>query len=201
MREDWRPYYDWLAPRLDHPGRWAVIPDAPGAPSQLNDGLLNDWPYGSELGAPLYHMDAPVDRLLRLCDRFARVCIGWTGTGKDRDVGCAAWYRRMDEIAAAIGNQWPNLHMMRGVLVAREFPFTSADATSGAQNGHRYDSTLDFGDKWSGRRAYLDRLELGHFPRRVRSRLQNNRREASRRSSSPDAGQPCDQTADQLGLW
>ena len=41
VRDDWTPYYRWLEHRLFWPGRWAVIPDAPGAPSQLNDGLLN----------------------------------------------------------------------------------------------------------------------------------------------------------------
>jgi hypothetical protein len=80
-QRDWTPYFEWLEPRLFHPGRWAVIPDTPGAPSQLNDALLNDWPFGQK-GAPLWHMDGPIERLLRLCDRYDRVCLGWTGAGK-----------------------------------------------------------------------------------------------------------------------
>ena len=48
--------------------------------------------------------------------------------------------------------------------VARDYPFDSADSTSLAQNGWRYDSPMDelLGDNWRGRRAYADRLEGKH---------------------------------------
>ena len=121
---DWRPYYRWLEGRLHAaPGRWAVIPDAPGAPSQLNDALLNDWPYGPTLGAPLWHMDGPINRLGRLCETYDRVCLGWVGDPKREPVGCDAYRRRMDEVAALLGDTWPTIHMMRGVAVARDYPF------------------------------------------------------------------------------
>jgi hypothetical protein len=201
IREDWTPYFDWVEPRLDRPGRWAVIPDAPGAPSQLNDSLLNMRQWDPVKWAPLWHMDAPIERLIGLCERFERVCLGWTGTGADAEVGCEAWWRRMDEVAAALGNRWPNLHHMRGVLVAREFPFTSADATSGAQNGSRYDFKLgDVGDRWAGRRAYLDRLERGDFPIRVRSKVSRAREAARRPCPAPGHGQPVERSPAQLGL-
>jgi hypothetical protein len=163
-RFDWDEYYSWLEPRLYWPGRWAIIPDMPGAPSQLNDGMLNDWPHGDR-GAPVWHMDGPLDRLARLCDRYPRVCLGWIGDPKREPVGCDAYRRRMDEVAALLGNEWPPLHMLRGVSVAGDYPFLSADSTSLAQNGHRYDHkdrqwTL-FGETepWTGRREYADRLE------------------------------------------
>jgi hypothetical protein len=119
----WLAYYDWLAERLFLPGRWAVVPDSPGAPSQLNDALLNDWPFGRSKGAPLWHMDGPLERLGRLCDRYDRVCLGWIGHPKKEPVGCDAYRRRMDEVSAFLGNYWPPLHMMRGVAVARDYPF------------------------------------------------------------------------------
>lgn len=120
---DWSPYYRWLEPILFHPGRWAVIPDIPGAPSQLNDGLLNDWPFGAA-GAPLWHMNGPITRLARLCEKYPRVCLGWIGeTADEQKVGCDAYRRKMDEIAALFGNRWPVIHMMRGVAVARDYPF------------------------------------------------------------------------------
>jgi hypothetical protein len=150
------PFYQWLEPRLFHPGRWAVIPDMPGAPSQMNDGLLNDWPFGQK-GAPLWHMDGPLDRLLRLCERYDRVCLGWTGPKVDSP----DYHRRMDEVAKALGNRWPVLHMMRGTAVAFDYPFTSADSTSLAQNGWKYDAGFDFGDAWRGRKTYANRLENG----------------------------------------
>ena len=151
---DWQPYFDWLEPRIFAPGRWAILPDIPGAPSQLNDTLLPLWPFGQK-GAPVWHMDGPIERLLRLCDRWDRVCLGWTGP----KVGSSDYQERMDEVGRALGNSWPVLHMLRGTAVAFDYPFTSADSTSLAQNGWRYDTALDFGDRWAGRRAYADRLE------------------------------------------
>lgn len=158
---DWRPYYDWLEPRLFMPGRWAVIPDSPGAPSQINDGLMNDWPFGRTRGVPLWHMDGPIERLARLCERYDRVALGWIGHPKVEPVGCPAFHRTMERVERMLGNRWPPVHMMRGVAVAHDYPFSSADSTSLAQNGHRYDSPLDelAGDRWRGRRAYADRLE------------------------------------------
>lgn len=133
-----------------------MIPDAPGAPSQLNDSLLPIWPFGDR-GAPLWHMDGPIERLLRLCDRYSRVCLGWVGAGKHLDR--PDFHARMEEVARALGNRWPVLHMMRGIAVAQMYPFASADGTTLAQNGWRYDTSFDFGDRWAGRRAYADRLE------------------------------------------
>lgn len=158
---DWSDYYEWLDRRLFQPGRWAVIPDKPAAPSQLNDGLLNDWPFGRSKGAPVWHMDGPLDRLGRLCERYDRVCLGWIGDPKREPVGCDAYRRRMDEVAALMGNHWHPLHMLRGVLVGGDYPFVSCDSTSLAQNGHRYDSPMDagWGEPFKGRIAYADKLE------------------------------------------
>lgn len=158
---DWTPYYRWLEARLHVDGRWAVIPDMPGAPSQLNDSLLNDWPFGTKLGVPLWHMDGPLDRLGKLCERYDKVALGWIGDPKNEPVGCDRYRNRMDEVAKLFGNRWPDTHMMRGIAVAYDYPFISADATSLAQNGHRYDSPIDTlcGDQWRGRRAYADKLE------------------------------------------
>ena len=114
-----------------------------------------------------------MERLGRLCERYDRVCLGWIGRmiagpdgklmadPKEKRVGCDAYRRRMDEVAAFLGNRWPVIHMMRGTAVAQDYPFFSADSTSLAQNGHRYDSPMDvlWGDPWRGRRAYADRLE------------------------------------------
>ena len=189
---DWTAYFEWLEPRLFHPGRWAVIPDMPGAPSQLNDALMNDWPFGQR-GAPLWHMDGPIERLLRLCERYDRVCLGWTGAGKSLDN--PAFHARMEEVAAALGNRWPVLHMMRGIAVAFDYPFASADATTLAQNGWRYDGSLDFGDRWAGRRAYADALESCG----VRPGLSGSVR-ARRRQGASRARQTCDQAIVQIGF-
>ncbi len=160
-RWDWSDYYTWLENRLYLPGRWAVVPDRPAAPSQINDGYLNEWPFGTSRGTPVWHMDGPLDRLCRLCDRYDRVCLGWIGDPKREPVGCDAYRRRMDEVAALMGNRWHSLHMLRGVAVGGDYPFVSCDSTSLAQNHHRYRLRLFAGtpDEWSGVRAYADKLE------------------------------------------
>lgn len=158
---DWSAYYDWLEPRLWQPGRWAVIPDKPAAPSQMNDGLLNEWPFGRSRGVPVWHMDGSIDRLARLSERYDRVCLGWIGDPKLEPVGCDAYRRKMDEVAALMGNDWHPLHMLRGVAVGGDYPFVSCDSTSLAQNHHRYRMRLFAGtpDEWSGIAAYADKLE------------------------------------------
>lgn len=196
IRDDWTPYYRWLEQRLFWPGRWSVIPDAPGAPSQLNDGLLNDWPFGPGRGVPLWHMDGPISRLGRLCERYPRVALGWIGHPKTAPVGCDQYRRTMDEVATLMGNIWHPLHMMRGTAVAFDYPFMSADSTSLAQNGHRYDNVFD-PDRWRGRRAYADALER---PGVCRARGAY-RPIHDWRSRASGHGRARDGAADQLGLW
>jgi hypothetical protein len=156
----WRAYYAWLEPRLQ-PGRWALLPDSPGAPSQINDALLYDWPFGPAYGVPVWHMDGPLQRLGRLCERYDKVALGWIGDPKKEQVGCPRYRERMEEIDAFFGNRWHPTHMLRGIKVAFDYPFDGADSTSLAQNGHLYDSPFDalWGDRWRGRRAYADALE------------------------------------------
>lgn len=196
---DWTGYYEWLEPILFTPGRWAIIPDIPAAPSQLNDGLLNDWPFGDR-GAPVWHMDGPIGRLAKLCDRYSRVCLGWIGDPKKEPVGCPAYHRRMDEVAALMGNTWHPLHMLRGTLVAQQYPFASADSTSLAQNGHRYD--CDDGDqKWSGRSAYANRLELGHFSNGILRKMRRDRALAPWAGDAPIVRLTLQPSPEQLRLF
>lgn len=195
----WRAYYDWLEPMLFAPGRWAIMPDSPAAPSQLNDGLLNDWPFGHR-GAPVWHMDGPIERLARLCEKYPLVCIGWIGDPKLQPVGCPAYHRKMAKVAALMGNTWHPLHMLRGILVAREYPFIRVDATSLAQNGHRYD--CDDGDhKWSGRNAYADRLERGHFSNGILRKMRRDRAAAPWAGDAPPVRRVVEPSAEQLRLF
>jgi hypothetical protein len=121
---NWRPYYAWCERWLSI-DRWAVVPDAIAMPSQINDGLLNEWPLGKDCAAPVWHMDEPIARLGRLIDQgWNRVCLGWVHPDRQENVvGSVSYFRRMDEVAAMLGNHWPALHMLRGTAVARLYPF------------------------------------------------------------------------------
>lgn len=151
---DWSGYYDWTDPLLDDPNTWAVIPDVIDAGAQEQDALLRQWPHGRERGAPVWHMDEPIERLLRLLDEYPRVCIGSTGEywriwkdGAPGSVLDEAWESRMDETWEAVARRHkrtPNIHMLRGLAVlSQRWPFASGDATNVAQNHHRDQNTAE----------------------------------------------------------
>lgn len=134
---DWPAYYDWCDVWLDHPNTWAVIPDVINAGTQEQDALAREWPHGKR-GAPVWHMDEPIIRLLRLCDEWPKVCIG--STAEFRAVLSPAWQRKMDEVfneVSARHKRLPWLHMLRGLqLSGMHWPFASVDSTDIAQNHH-----------------------------------------------------------------
>lgn len=117
-------YYRWLEPWIWNANATAIMPDTPGAPSQLNDNELLDWPFPIEKGLPVYHMDGPIARLGRLLSIYPRVAMGWIGHPKREPVGCEGYWRRVEETENELGNDiWPQVHMLRGVAVAGMRPF------------------------------------------------------------------------------
>jgi hypothetical protein len=147
---DWHSFYAWCDQWLDYPTTWAVIPDVVDGGSQLQDALLREWPHGQR-GAPVWHMDEPLDRLLRLTDEWQKVCVG--STDIYADVLSDAWCARMDEIWDAVSARnarLPWLHMLRGMqLSGRHYPFASVDSTDIAQNHNRPQNTPRLmADRW-----------------------------------------------------
>lgn len=147
---DWTEYYAWCDRWLDFPTTWAIIPDVIEAGSQEQDGLIREWPHGQR-GAPVWHMNEPIDRLVRLTENWQRVCIGstdefWTVLSPD-------WRGRMDEAWNAIAKhhrRLPYVHMLRGMqLSGMEWPFASVDSTDVAQNHNRpHNSARKMADRW-----------------------------------------------------
>ena len=88
---NWEAYYQWTDRWLDYPANWAVIPDVIDAGSQEQDALIAQWPHGAR-GAPVYHMDEPISRLLKLCETWPRVCVG--STAEYTTVLSPAWCSR-----------------------------------------------------------------------------------------------------------
>jgi hypothetical protein len=147
---DWPGYYAWTDKWLAHPNTWAVIPDVIDAGEQAQDALIEQWPHGHR-GAPVWHMDEPVDRFVRLTDRWPRVCIG--STSVYATVLSDAWARRMDEAWDAIAKahaRTPWVHMLRGMqCVGRRWPFASVDSTDVARNHSRpVNVAWAMADKW-----------------------------------------------------
>lgn len=139
---DWTDYYDWTDRWLDFPTTWAVIPDVVDGGSQLQDALVSQWPHGQR-GAPVWHMDEPLDRVLRLTDEWPLVCIG--STEEYAMVLSPVWRRRMDAAWDALAKRHrrlPRVHMLRGMQTAgKQWPFASADSTNIAQNHNRPQNT------------------------------------------------------------
>lgn len=149
---DWAGFYEWADRWLHCPATWAVVPDEIDAGAQMQDALLREWPHGKRQAAPVWHLDEPLPRLLRLCEAgWERVCMG--STAEYAAVLSEPWERRMDEafneIARTFGRT-PRLHMLRGMqLCGRRWPFYSLDSTDVAQNHNRPQNTpRAMADRW-----------------------------------------------------
>jgi len=147
---NWPDYYDWCDEWLSYPTTWAVIPDVIDAGTQEQDALLREWPHGHR-GAPVWHMDEPITRLLRLCDEWPRVCVG--STAEFAAVLSPAWSARIDEAFNELSSRHrrlPWLHMLRGMqLSGMQWPFASVDSTDIAQNHHLpHRSARKMADRW-----------------------------------------------------
>jgi hypothetical protein len=149
---NWNGYYQWCDQWLDYPTTWAVIPDVIDAGTQEQDALLREWPHGHK-GAPVWHMDEPIYRLLRLCEEWPRVCVG--STAEYAIVLSDAWCRRMDEAFNELAlrhKRMPWLHMLRGMqLSGKQYPFASVDSTDLARNHHLpHQTPRKMADRWDG---------------------------------------------------
>jgi hypothetical protein len=135
---DWSPYYKWCDRWLDHSSTWAVIPDVIAEGSQAQDPLVEQWPHGDR-GSPVWHTGEPIERLLRLCEKWPLVCIG--STDDHWQVGGRVWTARMHEAFEAVEQTFkrtPKLHMLRGMAqCGGPWPFYSVDSSSVAQNHWR----------------------------------------------------------------
>lgn len=147
---NWKAFYDWTEKWLSYPETWAVIPDEIDAGSQAQDALIREWPFGHR-GAPVWHMDEPPSRLLRLTDEWPRVCIG--STDEYAVVLSDAWCRRMDEVFNELSLRHrflPRLHMLRGMQLSDyRWPFASVDSTDIARNHNRkQNAPRKMADRW-----------------------------------------------------
>lgn len=136
---DWTPFYEWVGEIKRHPNfDWAVIPDVIDGDERANDELLDQWPHGHSVGAPVWHMHESLTRLQRLCATWPRVCLG--SSGAFSTVGNATWWDRMNDAMHAIcdehGHPAAKLHGLRMLnpKVFSQLPLSSADSTNIGRN-------------------------------------------------------------------
>jgi hypothetical protein len=139
FQPNWKGYYDFCEPWLEHWTTWAVIPDSIDGDVAENDRLIEQWPFGDR-GAPVWHLHEPLGRLEQLVEQWPLVCIGSSGIYSKP--GDPLWRRRMrmamDVACDENGVARTRLHMLRGLkFSAGPYPFYSADSTNVAQNHPR----------------------------------------------------------------
>lgn len=147
---NWPAYYAWADEWLDYPETWAVIPDVIDGTEEQQDELIREWPYGDK-GAPVWHMNENIDRLIRLVESWPLVCMG--STKQYAIVLSEPWERRMDEAWNAIAkrhHRTPKIHMLRGLAACgKRWPFARADSTDIGRNHNRPQNTpRKMADRW-----------------------------------------------------
>lgn len=149
---NWPRHYEFCEKWLQYPTTWAIPPDVIDAGTQEQDALLREWPHGKHQAAPVWHMDEPVHRLLRLIENgWLRVCIG--STAEYRNVLSDSWEKRMDECWNSIVQTFgriPPIHMLRGMQCSgKRWPFYSVDSTDVAQNHSRPQNNIrEMATRW-----------------------------------------------------
>jgi len=135
----WSQYYDFVSRWANHPRfSFVIIPDVIGGNSAENDALIAEWPHGKVTGVPVWHMNEPDDRFIRLCHEYPRVAIGSMGEyDARRPKDCAA--RLRDLIRHVVDeNGYPitKLHGLRMLNkdLFKRIPLSSADSTNVARN-------------------------------------------------------------------
>jgi len=143
----WDAYYGWVEEWRTHPAfDFALIPDVVDGNCGQNDALISEWPF-SQGGVPVFHLDEPVKRLVRLGGRFGRVALG--SSGRFRNPGTRLWWTRMCEVMRAVcdqrGRPLVRLHGLRMLspAIIRRVPLASADSTSICRN-------VNLDVKWNG---------------------------------------------------
>lgn len=147
---NWAAYYEWSEEWLSYPTTWAVIPDVIDGSEEQQAALVKEWPF-NDRGAPVWHMNESIGRLLQLTDRWPRVCMG--STAIFANVLSGAWMRRMDAAWDAIAkrhHRLPWIHMLRGMACSgNRWPFASVDSTDIARNHNRPQNTpRKMADRW-----------------------------------------------------
>jgi hypothetical protein len=143
-----RAYYDWVSHWMRHPAfEWAVIPDVIDGSEEENDQLIAEWPFGTDIGVPVWHMHESIKKLDSFFGFFSRVAIG--SSGDFAQIGTDRWWNRIAEAmeVACDKDRMPRmkLHGLRQMDpdVFSRIPYHSVDSCNVARN-------IGIDDNWSG---------------------------------------------------
>lgn len=116
---------------------WSIIPDVIDGTDEENDKYIEMWPTNFK-GVPVYHLHEPIERLIRLADKFECVAIGssgaWANPNSDK------WWLRIktifDTICDSNGKPPCKLHGLRMLNpdIFTKIPLDSADSTNVVRN-------------------------------------------------------------------
>ena len=165
-KPDWAKFYLWLKKWLHHPRLdFYVIPDVIEGTEEENDALIEACPWPAK-GAPVWHTNESIARLVRLAKRFPRVCIGSSG---QYDVKFkTAYIARVKEALGAILNEFgqpiTKIHLLRGLNpeIFVHLPVSSGDSTNVGRNigiDSRWKGTYQPKSKVVRARILVDRIE------------------------------------------
>ena len=137
-------YAGWVEAFLRHPGMdFYCIPDDIEGGFESNRKMIALWqnivPHNMLIhGAPVWHLDEPLEALRDYCNAFQRVAFG--SSAQYSVVGSPTWWSRMAEAMEYAcdehGRPKAKLHGLRMLdpTVFSHLPFSSADSTNVARN-------------------------------------------------------------------
>lgn len=147
---DWNDYYRWCEPWLDWHTTWAVIPDVIGGTEEENDALIDQWPHGRR-GAPVWHTNESLDRLMGLCGIWPKVCIG---SSAEHPPNSDAWHRVMTVAMNRLCRQGKVPTWIHGLRMLQfstsHYPLSSVDSAHIARNHHRDGGPEKMLRDWAG---------------------------------------------------
>lgn len=138
-RQDWTGFYSWLM-RYYHNVKteFFVIPDVIEGGEEENDRLIRELPsMFREKAAPVWHLYESLERLVRLCKEWPRVCFG--SSGQYAVIRTKLWHHRMTEafteiyIKHQLQTKIHGLRMLDGRILGN-YPLDTADSTNLACN-------------------------------------------------------------------
>jgi hypothetical protein len=191
---DWPSYYEWAEEWLSFPTTWAVIPDVIDGSAEQQSALIAAWPFGHR-GAPVWHMNEPLSRLLGLLDDWPRICIG--STSLYSRVLSGPWRGRMDDVWNAIAlrhSRVPWVHMLRGMACSgKRWPFASVDSTDIARNHHREQNhPRGMVDAWDKIQCYPAKLGAELEERHRKLEKWHKKNEIQKQLPPPNLNPPVD---------